>query len=77
MVSYEDDTLQFWDLDRSEELFRCKWHGPMRTPDSEGTIFSFAADGSLLAASDPKSPNVEVVDLNSLHRQLAEVGLDW
>jgi WD40 repeat protein/predicted Ser/Thr protein kinase len=72
MVGYEDDTLQFWDVDRSEELFRCKWHG-----NSKGTIFSLSADGSLLAASDPKSPNVEVVDLNSLNRQLAEMGLDW
>jgi WD40 repeat protein len=70
-VGYEDDTLQMWDIEGSEMLFDCKFHG------KDGTILRFTPDGKFLAATNGESPNLQLLDLTSLRRQLAEIGLDW
>jgi serine/threonine protein kinase/WD40 repeat protein len=66
-----DGVIQLWDPESGEELFRWK-----PEPGSHSQL-QFAPDGESLVISDDESPDLQVIDLPTLRRQLAEMGLDW
>lgn len=70
-LGYEKGTIQVWDIHKREKLLQ--WQTAM----VEVRHLMFTPDGQGLIFNDPRSKEARFVDLKSLRRQLADVGLDW
>jgi serine/threonine protein kinase/WD40 repeat protein len=70
-VGFRNGSAKLWDLERGEELFQWTAH------TERITQMQFTPDGTALASTDGESPNLQLLNLSSLRRQLGVIGLDW
>jgi len=64
-------SIAFWHLGRGEELFRWSLPEPVRI-----TGFQFTPEGDL-CISEAVSPNLRILGVRELRRQLTDMGLAW
>lgn len=68
-AGYRDGAVRLYHVALGEELFQC----PLRSR----SIRQLAFQGSSLLAVTDGEGSVQFVDLDAVHRQLAEIGLGW
>jgi WD40 repeat protein len=70
-VGHDDGSVRVWRAESGEELLRWKPHiRPVRR-------LAFAPDGAALVSSDEATPDLPVLRLDVLRRELAALGLGW
>jgi WD40 repeat protein len=71
-VGYGDGSIQLWSMSRGEEIFRWPAH------NSPVTRVSFTPEGSIASVAGAESGSrYEVLEVGTIRRRLAELGLDW
>jgi WD40 repeat protein len=70
-VGAEDGAVRVWRVESGEELLR--WKARARPV----LRLAFAPDGTELVSSDEATPNLPVLRLDVLRRELAALGLGW
>jgi serine/threonine protein kinase/WD40 repeat protein len=70
-IADTDGLVHLWDLEHRIELFQCRLYaGPF-------VQLQFTPDGTALVTNDWETPELQVIHLPTLRRQLAEIGLEW
>ena len=70
-VGLASGAVTVWDVERAQEVFRWQAHSIPVVKSA------FTPDGRAIATVDGQSPDIQLLDLEVLRRELAQIGLDW
>ena len=69
-IGYRDGTVQLWEIERGEELFR------YASGAKSVAHLAFTHDGGAVASTDGTSPEIQLLQLAGLRQRLADMSLD-